>query len=190
MTAMTTTQVAYDERLLIEMVRAKAVEFGTFRLASGQISNFYLDCRKLTLDSAATNLIAAGMWEKFQSEIPSAVGGMAVGAVPIVASVLCLAGSLGVPLLGFFVRKEAKDHGTGKLIEGPVSPGQTAVIVEDVVTTGGSCIAAIEAARAFGLEVTRALAIIDRKPGNHPEFERIGVRLDSLLTIDQLGLKS
>ncbi len=187
---MMTTSIEYDERQLIQLVREKAVQFGKFRLASGQLSNFYLDCRKLTLDSTATNLIAAGMWEKFQGNVPAAVGGMAVGAVPIVASILCLAGLRQIPLCGFFVRKEAKDHGTGKLIEGPVAPGQTVIIVEDVVTTGGSCIAAIQAARDFGLEVNRAITIIDRQPGNHPEFDRIGVRLDSLLTLDQLDLRS
>jgi orotate phosphoribosyltransferase len=186
---MVAATLEYDERLLIDLVREKAVQFGTFRLASGQISNFYLDCRKLTLDSAGCNLVAAGMWEKFQANSPQAVGGMAVGAVPIVASLLCLAGQHNVPLLGFFVRKEAKDHGTSKRVEGPVSAGQTAIVVEDVVTTGGSCIAAIEAAREFGLEITRALAIIDRKPGDHPEFDRIGVKLETLLTIDQLDLR-
>lgn len=187
---MTMTLIEYDEQAFIEMVREKAIQFGTFRLASGQISNFYLDCRKLTLDSFAANLIAAGMYEKLGSELPHAVGGMAVGAVPIVASILCYAGLRHAPLAGFFVRKEAKDHGTGKLIEGPVEPGQTAVIVEDVVTTGGSCIAAILAAREFGLRVERAIAIIDRKPGDHPEFSRIGVKLESLVTLDQLNLRS
>lgn len=185
---MTLTTIEYDERALIDLVRAKAIQFGTFRLASGQISNFYLDCRKLTLDSAATNLIAAGMWEKIGRDLPAAVGGMAVGAVPIVSAILCFAGLRQIPLAGFFVRKESKDHGTGKRIEGPVEPGQNVVIVEDVVTTGGSCIAAIEAAREYGLRVDRAIAIVDRKPGDHPEFERIGVRLESLLTIDQLDL--
>jgi orotate phosphoribosyltransferase len=186
---MTTTAMDYDQTALIELVRDKAVQFGTYRLASGQISNFYLDCRKLTLDSAATNLIAAGIWDKFRDEVPDAVGGMAVGAVPIVSAVLCRAGLRHIPLRGFFVRKETKDHGTGRRIEGPVEPGQTAVVVEDVITTGGSCIAAIEAAREFGLRIERAIAIIDRKPGNHPEFDRIGVRLDALLTIDQLDLR-
>ena len=70
---MTMTTIEYDERALIELVRVKAIQFGKFRLASGQISNFYLDCRKLTLDSAATNLIAAGMWEKFRHDVPAAV---------------------------------------------------------------------------------------------------------------------
>ncbi len=183
------TTIEYDEQALLELVRIKAIQFGKFRLASGQISNFYLDCRKLTLDSAATNLIAAGMWEKFRDEVPAAVGGMAVGAVPIVASILCFAGLRSVPMCGFFVRREAKDHGTGKRIEGPVEPNQTAIIVEDVVTTGGSCLAAIAAAREFGLQVDRAVTIIDRQPGEHREFERIGVRLESLVTIDQLDLR-
>jgi orotate phosphoribosyltransferase len=141
------------------------------------------------MDSAAANVIAAGMLEKLGSDLPQAVGGMAVGAVPIVASILCYAGLNQQPLVGFFVRKESKDHGTGKLIEGPVEPGQTAVVVEDVITTGGSCIAAIQAARDYGLIVDRAIAIIDRKPGDHPEFSRIGVRLETLLTIDQLDLR-
>jgi orotate phosphoribosyltransferase len=180
--------VHYQESRLIELVRAHALVFGEFRLASGATANFYLDCRKLTLQSEGANQIAAGIWSRIERDLPDAIGGMAVGAVPIVASVLSLAGWRGVCLAGFFVRKEAKQHGTGKSLEGPVQPGQRAVIVEDVITSGGSCLAAIAAAREFGLVVDRAIAVIDRRPGNHPEFAAAGVDVESLLTIDQLGL--
>ncbi len=180
--------LCFDESRLIELVRQKALEFGEFRLASGATANFYLDCRKLTLDSEAANQVAAGMWQAMADQLPDAVGGMAVGAVPIVASVLCHAHWHQKSLAGFFVRKEAKSHGTGRRIEGPVQPHQTAIIVEDVVTSGGSCLTAVQAAREFGLKVARAVAIIDRNPGNHPEFAAAGVELQSLLTIDQLGL--
>ncbi len=180
----------YNEARLIELVRETALEFGQFVLASGATASYYLDCRKLTMDSRGINQVAAGIWERLADDPPAAVGGMAVGAVPLVAAVLAHADWHGVPLAGFFVRKEAKDHGTRKLVEGPVRPGANAVILEDVVTSGGSCLAAIEAARAFGLVIQRTIAIIDRRPGNHPEFAAAGVQLESLLDVRQLGLES
>ena len=180
----------YDESQLIALVREKALEFGQFVLASGATANFYLDCRKLTMDSRGINQVAAGIWKRLAADPPAAIGGMAVGAVPLVAAVLAHADWHGVPLSGFFVRKEAKAHGTRKQIEGSVQPGQRAVILEDVITSGGSCLAAIDAARDFGLVVERAIAIIDRRPGDHPEFTAVGVQLESLLDVRQLGLDS
>lgn len=178
----------YNEQRLIELVREKALEVGDFTLASGKKASFYLDCRKLTLDSEGAIQVAAGMWEKIENDVPDAVGGMAVGSVPIAAAIICQAGMLQKQLSGFFVRKDAKQHGTGKLVEGPVSPGQTAVIVEDVVTTGGSSVTAIESAREFGLQINKAITIIDRGQGGAEAFQSIGVELISLLTLEQLGI--
>jgi orotate phosphoribosyltransferase len=92
------------------------------------------------------------------------------------------------PLKGFIVRKEAKQHGTGKDVEGPVQPGDTCVIVEDVVTTGGSSLAAIEKVEAFGLKVLGVLAIIDRLEGGEQAFAARGYKLQTLLTIRDFGL--
>ena len=183
-----TTKTVYDKNALINIVREKALKFGDFTLASGKQAKFYLDCRRVTLHSRGSKLIAAGMLELLDVEMPDAVGGMAIGADPITGAILHLAGERGIDLAGVIVRKEAKQHGTGKLVEGPVEPGQSIVIVEDVVTTGGSSLAAIEHCEAFGLKVQRVLAIVDRLEGGRENFERRGYRLDALLTIHDLGV--
>nr|MCU0978925.1 hypothetical protein [Pirellulaceae bacterium] len=126
----------YDKRALMALVREKALEFGDFTLASGKKASYYLDCRKITLDSRGANLIAEGILELLGDDLPAAIGGMAIGADPITAAVITVAGRQGKSLRGFIVRKEAKTHGKGRDVEGPVSSGDTAVIVEDVVTTG------------------------------------------------------
>lgn len=179
----------FDKSALIEQVRAKALKFGDFTLASGKKAKFYLDCRRLTLDSVGANLVAEGILELLGEKLPDAVGGMAIGADPITAAVITVAHRQGKQLKGFIVRKEAKAHGTGRDVEGPVEPGETAVIVEDVVTTGGSALAAIERAEAFGLQVREVIAIIDRLEGGAEAFARRGVPLRTLLTIRDFGIE-
>ena len=134
----------YDKQQLISLVRELGLKLGDFTLASGKKSKYYLDCRKVTLDSRGAKLIGAGMLELLRNDMPSLVGGMAIGADPITAAILTLAGVEGVPLRGVMVRKEPKQHGTGKYVEGPLNAGEELVIVEDVVTTGGSSLLAIE----------------------------------------------
>src|SRR4029078_3892778 len=155
----------YDKTALMELVRKLALQLGQFKLASGKMSSYYLDCRKGTLDSAGANLIAEGMLELMGKDLPDAVGGMAIGADPITAAIITVAGRSGKKLKGFIVRKEAKQHGTGRDVEGAVTSGDAAVLCEAVVTTGGSSLAAIEKAEAFGLKVLGVLAIIDRLEG-------------------------
>lgn len=179
--------VAYDRERLKELVREHALRFGEFTLASGKKASYYLDCRKLTLSSAGALQVAAGMLELMQP-LPTAVGGMAIGADPITGAVITLAAMRGQTLKGFIVRKEAKAHGTGQQVEGPVDPGDQAVIVEDVVTTGGSSLRAIEHAREFGLEITRVISIVDRLQGGAETFANAGIAYDSLLTIEDFGL--
>jgi orotate phosphoribosyltransferase len=178
----------YDEKHLIDLVKRLALKTGQFRLASGKMANFYLDCRKLTLDGEGVNVVAEGILDLLESDMPDAVGGMAIGADPITAAVITLAHQRGHRLSGFIVRKQAKQHGTGRQVEGPVQPGQRAVVLEDVVTTGGSCLAAIGRVREFGLTVDRAIAIVDRQEGGSERFADAGVQLQSLLTIAQLGI--
>lgn len=178
----------YDKPALMDLVRQLALQTGKFKLASGKLSNYYLDCRKVTLDSRGANLIAEGMLALLASEMPDAVGGMAIGADPITAAIITLAGRAGKPLKGFIVRKEAKQHGTGRDVEGPVQPGDTAYIVEDVVTTGGSSLAAIEKAEAFGLKIRGVLAVIDRLEGGQETLAARGYKLQTLLTIRDFGL--
>ncbi len=179
----------YDKQALIEIIRRNALQFGDFTLASGKKAKFYLDCRKVTLDAKGANLVAAGILDLLGEQPPNAVGGMAIGADPITASLITLAGQRGLPMVGFIVRKEAKAHGAGKMVEGPVEPGMTAVIVEDTITTGGSSLRAIEHAEAFGLKVQGVIAIIDRLEGGAEAFAQAGYPLRTLLTIRDLGLE-
>jgi len=178
----------YDKDLLKSLVREHALQFGQFTLASGKQASFYLDCRKVTLHPQGANLIAAGMLDwmtgtRFAS-IPDAVGGLAIGADPITASIVVLAGQRGLATRGFMVRKEAKTHGTGKLVEGPVTAGMSCVIVEDVITSGGSALKAVESARDFGMTVLGILGVIDRLEGGREAIEQAGLPLATLLTIN------
>lgn len=178
----------YDRSALLGLIREKALRFGTFTLASGKTASFYLDCRNVTLDARGAQLIGAGMLELLAKDMPPLVGGMAIGADPITAAILTLAGVAGLPLRGVMVRKEAKQHGTGKFVEGPYAPGEELVIVEDVVTTGGSSLLAIERAEAVGLKVRRVLAIVDRLEGGREAFAARGYELTTLFTIRDLGV--
>ncbi len=182
--------MSYDRNALLELIQSEALQRGDFTLASGKKASYYLDCRNITLHPKGANVIAAGMLEAIESAgpWPDAVGGMAIGADPITASIITLAGQRGLPLKGFMVRKEAKGHGTGKQVEGPVQPGQRVVIVEDVITSGGSAIKAVEAAQEFGLVVERVIAIIDRLAGGEAAFAAKGLELITLSTIRDFGI--
>jgi orotate phosphoribosyltransferase len=179
----------YDKQQLIDLVRAKALKFGQFTLASGKQASYYLDGKQITLDSEGCRLIAEGILDLLGAALPQAVGGMAIGADPITAAVVTMAGVRGVPLKGFLVRKEAKGHGTQRFVEGPVQAGDRVVIVEDVVTTGGSSLQAIDRAEAVGLKVERVIAIIDRMEGGAAAFAARGYPLSSLLTIRDFGIE-
>jgi len=178
----------FDRQPLIDLVRQQALQFGTFTLASGKQASFYLDCRKITLDARGAQLIAAGMLDLLAANMPDAVGGMAIGADPITGAILALAGEREIPLHGVIVRKESKAHGTGKFVEGPYREGDSLVIVEDVVTTGGSSLLAIERCEAVGLKVERVLAIVDRLEGGREAFENRGYQLETLMTVRDLGI--
>lgn len=173
---------------LIELFRERALKFGEFTLASGKKATYYLDGKQITLHSQGLRLVSEGLLSLMEGVEASAVGGMSIGADPIVGGMLAMASGQGRELAGFLVRKEPKGHGTQKYIEGPVTPGQKVVIVEDVVTTGGSSIQAAERAKEFGLEVVQVLAIIDRMEGGRQNFEKAGYPFKSLLTISDFGL--
>ena len=180
----------YDKQALIALVRQKALKFGQFTLASGKKATYYLDGKQVTLDPAGSRLVAEGLLDMLVAEgMPAAIGGMSIGADPITAAVVTMSAVRGTPLLGFMVRKEAKGHGTNQYIEGPVQPGQIAVIVEDVVTTGGSSLAAIQRAEGFGLKIAGVLAIIDRMEGGAEAFAQRGYKFASLLSIRDFGIE-
>lgn len=176
---------------LLGLVEAKALKRGTFRLASGREASFYLDAKQVVLDAHGAMLVGRAILERLQSlgPLPAAVGGMSIGADPITSAVVTMAGVEGLPLKGFMVRKEPKDHGTKKYVEGPVSPGQRVVIVEDVTTTGGSSLLAIDRVQEFGLIVERVVTVIDRLAGAKEAFAARGIPLESLVTIRDLGIE-
>jgi len=178
-------------RELIGLVESKALKRGTFRLASGREASFYLDAKQVVLDAHGAMLVGRAILERLRSlgPLPAAVGGMSIGADPITSAVITMAGVEGLPLKGFMVRKEPKDHGTKKYVEGPVEPGQRVVIVEDVTTTGGSSLLAIDRVHEFGLVVERVVTVIDRLAGAKDAFAARGIPLESLVTIRDLGIE-
>ena len=179
----------YDRQALITLMLEKALRTGEFTLASGKKAHYYLDGKQVTLDPAGARLIGEGILDLLGDDLPAAVGGMSIGADPITAAVVTMAGVRGLPLVGFLIRKEAKGHGTNRFIEGPVRPGDSVVIVEDVVTTGGSSLAAIERSIEFGLRVQKVVAIVDRLEGAADAFADQGYPFASLLTVRDLGIE-
>lgn len=178
----------YDKSNLIELVKQHALKIGDFTLASGKQASYYLDCRKLTLSSQGALEIARGVLANIGDDLPDAVGGMAIGADPITGAVITEAAHRNISLKGFIVRKEEKKHGTGQMVEGPVEPGDTAIILEDVVTSGGSSIQAIQRVQKFGMKVTRVIAIVDRLEGGAEKFRELGIDFQPLLTVEDLGI--
>ncbi len=170
-------------RLLFE--RAFLYSEEGFRLASGKISPYYLDCKKVTLSAQALPLIGRLLWERVKAYAPRAVGGLTLGADPLVSAVCFQAGLEGVNLEGFIVRKEAKGHGTGRYLEGLVEPGWPCVILEDVVTTGASSLKAVERAQEAGLKVQAVVALVDRREGGQEAFQKAGLSFEALFGIEE-----
>jgi orotate phosphoribosyltransferase len=137
-----------------------AVKTGEFTLSSGKKSNFYIDCRKVTLHPQGAKLIGKIILEKIKGLKVDAVGGMTLGADPITGAVITLS-----DIPGFIVRKKEKEHGTKQKIEGHLKAGWNVVIVEDVATTGGSALQAIEAVEAAGAKVIKVISVVDREEG-------------------------
>ncbi len=178
----------YDKEALVQLLKEKALKFGNFTLASGKQSSYYLDGKQVTLNSEGLRLACAGLLELLKDVEFDAVGGMSIGADPIVGGILVLAAQYGRKLDGFLVRKQPKDHGTQRFIEGPVKPGARVVIVEDVVTTGGSALKAVERVEEFGCQVVHIVGIVDRMEGGAENFANRGIPFKSLLTIEDFGI--
>lgn len=169
------------------ILQEKSILRGDFTLASGKKSDYYIDARLTTLDAEGVNLIGKLMLAEIKKDSSiTAVGGPTMGADPIVGSVLAISQEQGSPLQGFLVRKEEKGHGTGKMIEGNLKSGDKVAMVEDVVTTGGSVIKAINAVRDEGAEVSKLLVIVDREEGASSRFEEMGVELFPIYKISEL----
>jgi orotate phosphoribosyltransferase len=182
---------AASERLIRILIETKAFQYSQtpiFTLASGAKSSFYVDCRAALSYPEAREIVGDLMLDRLGPGQVDAVGGLLIGAFPIAIALSDAAYRRKSPLLRVFVvRKEPKEHGLKKLIEGAVRPGDRAVIVDDVITSGKSTIEAIRKSREFGLDVTRAIAILDREEqGGRQAVEAEGVRLDTLCTLRDL----
>jgi orotate phosphoribosyltransferase len=167
--------IARQRERLLELLRALSFQEREVTLASGLRSNFYIDCRRVSLDAEGHFLIGQLFRAIIEQVAPEAraVGGMTMGADPLVSATSLVSFIAGRPLDGFLVRKEAKGHGTGQYLEtgGRIAPGTPSVIVEDTVTTGGSLLRALERARDAGLRPIHALAIVDRLEGGREAIE-------------------
>jgi orotate phosphoribosyltransferase len=171
---------------LLQHLLAHSFRTGTFTLASGRTSDYYINGKLTTLDARGAYLVARTLLAMITDDVPDAVGGLTLGADPIIGAMLSLAGLEDLALRGFIVRKQSKDHGTKSLVEGALREGDRAVIVEDVVTTGGSSLQAIAAVRAMGCDVRRVIAVVDREEGGKEALAAEGCRLEAIFTADEL----
>jgi orotate phosphoribosyltransferase len=150
---------------LLSMLAEKSFRLGDFKLSSGGTSDYYIDCRLTTLDANGALLTGETVLQELHDRgwRAEAVGGLTMGADPIVVATSVLSAQQGKPIQGFLVRKAEKTHGTGQRIEGFRQKPARVVIVDDVCTTGASTIQAIEAAREFGFEITGVLCLVERQ---------------------------
>ena len=167
---------------LLEILKEKSLMFGDFKLSSGMRSNYYLDCRKTTLDPEGLCLTAEIILDMIKDDRVNAIGGPTLGADSIVGAVVNQSFLKKRSINGFIVRKEPKGHGTGNKIEGPLEKGSRVVVVDDVVTTGNSIIKAIEAVKDLGCSVVRIVSIVDRGQGASEKFEGMGLLYTPLFT--------
>jgi orotate phosphoribosyltransferase len=166
--------LAGDRDKLRELLREHSLMFGDFTLASGRKSSFYFDSKKTTLLAEGAYLTAVevlGILARNGIEA-DAIGGLTLGADPIVCPVAALSHLAGRPIRAFIVRKESKEHGTGRRIEGRLEPGSRVVVVDDVVTTAGSTLQAIEAVEREGHRVVAVICIVDREEGGTEKLSR------------------
>lgn len=174
-------------RRLVELLKDRSVRFGTFTLASGKESDFYVDARQTTLHAEGAATIAALILDRLQPDVVG-IGGPVTGADPIAGAVAALSWQRGRPVHGFMVRKEPKGHGMQNWVEGRsnLPNGSKVCVVEDTVTTGGSLVRAIERVQEAGLEVAQVICIVDREEGGAARVGATGVALEALVTRSDL----
>ena len=174
---------------LLALLKKEALKRGKFVLSSGKASNYYLDGRIITLTPEGAYLVAAIILELTEDKGIDAIGGPTLGADPIVGAIAALSHIKKIAVKTFIVRKVAKEHGMQRQIEGPeLNKGDRAILVDDVATTGKSLVEAKEALDNIGVNVLEAIVIVDRGEGAKENLAKIGLKLESIFTIEDLGV--
>ena len=184
-------QASADQRQrLLQLLAERAYRHGSFTLASGRSSDHYVNCKPVSLSGEGLALLSARMLELVEPEAV-AVAGLTLGADPLVSGVAQAAALAGRPLDALIVRKEAKGHGTGAWLEGPLpAAGSRITVLEDVVTTGGSSLKAVKQLREAGYTVERVVTIVDRQEGGLEAMTAAGLELQSLFLLEEVAATS
>ena len=164
----------------------KYTEEPSFKLVSGRMSRFYVNCKPTTLSARGMYLVGHLMFDQIKDSPASAVGGLTFGADPIAVATAFASAIKARPVNAFSIRKSRKDHGIIKWVEGDVQPGQPVVIIDDVATTGGSTIKAIERAQSEGLEVIKSVILVDRQEGGLENIRKHVENVTAIVTRDEL----
>lgn len=181
-----------DHESLRRLLLERSVQRGDFTLASGRRSSYYIDCRPATMSAEGMVLIGRMGWAAFQAVgwRPAAVGGLTMGADPVAYAIAAASFVSDTPVDAFSVRKNTKEHGTSRLIEGNFHSGDAVVVVEDVITSGESARKAIAAVEGAGGRILGVLAVVDRQEGGKRSLEADGHTVVALTTVGELGLGS
>ena len=176
-----------QRQLLLELLATRAYRHGNFTLASGRTSSHYVNCKPVSLSGLGLALLSAQMLDLVEPGAV-AVAGLTLGADPLVSGVAQAAALAGQALDALIVRKEAKGHGTGAWLEGPLpEAGSRITVLEDVVTTGGSSLKAVKQLREAGYVVERVVTIVDRQEGGLAAMQEAGLELRSLFQLDEVA---
>ena len=189
-TSLASASPAAARERLLSLLAERAYRLGQFTLASGRTSPHYVNCKPVSLSGEGLELLGALLLEHVEAEAV-AVAGLTLGADPLVSAVAMRASLDGRNLDALIVRKEAKGHGTGAWLEGPLpAPGSQICVLEDVVTSGGSALKAVEQLRQAGYRVDRVVAIVDREEGGLDTLTAAGLELASLFRLSEVAARS
>jgi orotate phosphoribosyltransferase len=187
--AQSRSEVRTERERLLELLQTRALEQREVTLSSGRKSDYYLDCKRVTLTPEGAYLSARVLLDMVWPEV-KAVGGLTLGADPLVVSIAVLSYLQGRSLQALIVRKEPKKHGTMSFVEGPIlEKGTEVAVVEDVITSGASILKAIDRIEAEGYHPVQALVVLDRLEGGEEALEKRGLKLQSIFTRDDLKIE-
>lgn len=173
---------------LKEIVNTKAVFKGDFTLASGKKSNYYIDGKFISLTSDGLAYFAKVILEMIKDDNANYIGGPTLGADPIIGGAVAMSHLIDRPIDGFIIRKEQRDHGRMRMIEGPLKENENVVIVEDVTTTGGSVLKGIKMVEEMGCKVVRVICLVDRLQGADENFRSAGYNFTPIFRVNELDI--